>query len=80
MTTRGEVYPGWLVVQLERVSLDKNISYEFVERLAALFQGVTPNIKRPGELSRWLRASELAPKADEFMSLVRETVLRIKES
>ena len=80
MATRGEIYSGWLAGQLERVSLDKKIGLEFVERLASLFPGVTPNIKRPGELSRWLRASELAPKGDEFMSLVRETVLRIKES
>ncbi|MGE4440414.1 MAG: hypothetical protein AB7D27_02880 [Desulfomicrobium sp.] len=79
MATRGEVYLGWLAGQLERVSLDKNIGLGFVERLASLFPGVTPHSKNPETLSRPLRASELAPKVDAFMSIVRETVVKIKE-
>jgi hypothetical protein len=37
-----------------------------------------PAYQNPETLSRPLRASELAPKVDAFMSIVRETVLKIR--
>ncbi len=77
LTTAGGIYPGWLAGQLERISLDKNIAFDFVEALASMFEGVTPNRKNPDALSRTLNASEVAPKQDAFMSLVRETVRKI---
>jgi hypothetical protein len=78
LTTGGDTYPGWLAGQLERVSLDKNIAFEFVKALAAMFPGVTPQKKSPDSLSRVIKSAELDSKADAFMGLVRETVMKIK--
>jgi hypothetical protein len=78
LTTGGDIYPGWLAGQLERVSLDKNISFDFVKALASMFPGITPHKKNPDSLSRAIKASELEPKVDGFTNLVRETVRKIE--
>lgn len=77
LTTSGEIYTGWLSGQLEKVSMDKNISFEFVKKLASMFSGITPDEKKPENLSRYIKATELEPKVDAFINLVRETVRKI---
>lgn len=76
LTNTGTIYTGWLAGQLKKVSLDKNISYDYVKTLAAL-TGIKPHKKDGSALSRNIKAAELAPKVDEFMALVRQTVEKI---
>lgn len=77
LNTSGEVYIGWLSDQLERVSLDKNISYEFARKLADMFSDISPKENNPEALSRSIKASELFEKSEDFMELVRQTVNKI---
>jgi hypothetical protein len=60
------------------VSLDRNIAIDYVKALAAMVRGVAPHEKRPDNLSRAIKARELEPRMDDFESLVRETVHRIR--
>lgn len=77
LTTSGQIYTGWLAGQLERVNLDKNISYDFVKSLSSLFSKVQPHKDMPDSLSRNLTAKEVSEKADDFMALVRKIAERI---
>ena len=76
LTNSGTIYTYWLAGQLEKVSLDKTIAFDYVKSLGALV-GIKPNPKDGSGLSRNIKAAELAPKADEFMALVRQTVEKI---
>lgn len=76
LTNSGMIYTGWLAGQLEKVALDKSISFDYVKSLGSLV-GIKPNHKDGSTLSRNIKAAELAPKGDEFMALVRKTVERI---
>ncbi len=80
LNNNGEVSTGWLAMQLKKLSLDETISHDFVKRIASLFPGITPHKKNPEFLSRGIKSSELEPKIDEFISIVRDTVARIKQS
>lgn len=76
LTNSGMIYTYWLAGQLEKVALDKTISFDYVKSLGALV-GIKPSHKDGSALSRNIKAAELAPKADEFMALVRQTVKKI---
>ncbi len=76
LTQDGLIYPAWLAGQLEKVSLDKNIAYDYVKALGDML-GIEPNKKDRSALARTIRVPELAPKVDDFMALVRRTVDRI---
>ena len=77
--TSGEVSTGWLAAQLEKISLDEAISHDYVRRLSSLFSGITPHKKYPDTLSRGIKSSELEPKVDDFISIVRDTVTKIQQ-
>ena len=76
LTNSGMIYTGWLAGQLEKVALDKTISFDYVKSLGTLV-GIKPNHKDGSALARNIKAAELAPKVDDFMALVRRTVERI---
>lgn len=76
LTNSAMIYTGWLAGQLEKIEMDKTISFDYVKSLGALVD-ITPNPKDGSALSRNIRAEELTPKTDEFMALVRGTVERI---
>lgn len=79
LNTNGEISTGWLASQLSKVSIDEAISHDFVKKIAALFPGITPHKKYPDSLSRSIKSSELEPKIDEFISIVRDTVAKIQQ-
>jgi len=76
LTNGGLIYTGWLAGQLEKVGLEKIISYDYVKTICALM-GIKPNSKDGSALSRNIKAAELDPKINEFMNIVRQTVKRI---
>ena len=76
LTNSGMIYTYWLAGQLDKVSLEKTIAFDYVKSLGALV-GIKPNPKDGSGLSRNIKAAELAPKVDEFMALVRQTVKKI---
>ena len=79
LSTNGDIWTGWLAAQLQKISIDETISHDFVKRLSALFPGITPDKKYPDSLSRGIKSSELEPKVDEFISIVRDTVTKIQQ-
>lgn len=79
LNTNGDISTGWLAAQLKKVSLDETISHNFVKGLSALFTGITPHKKYPDSLSRGITSTELEPKVDDFISIVRDTVTRIQQ-
>lgn len=79
LSTNGNVWTGWLAGQLENVSLDRNISYDYVKKISKLFPGIAPNAKNPDSLSRGIKPSELEPKFDDFIAIVRDTVGKIRK-
>lgn len=80
MTTRGDIYTGWLADQLERVGKPSQFASDYVNELCALFPGIQQNEKYPDSLSRYIRASEVDEKRDDFVEIVRSLVDRILAS
>jgi hypothetical protein len=78
LTTTGDIYTGWLADQLNRISMPKQIAYEYAKSICSLFLNVQPKANSPSDLSRYLHASEVAARSDDFMEIVRKTVERIK--
>lgn len=79
LNTNGEISTGWLAAQLKKLSLDETISHTFVKRLAALVPGISPHKKYPDSLSRGIKSSELEPRVDEFISILRDTAAKIQQ-
>ena len=79
LRTNGEVLIRYLAMQLEKISMDTTISYNFAQRVSALFPGITTHKKYPDWLSRGIKSSELETKVDDFISIVRDTVTKIRK-
>lgn len=79
LRTNGEVLIRYLAMQLEKISMDTTISYNYAKRVSALFPGITTHKKYPDWLSRGIKPSELEPKVNDFIAIVRDTVGKIRK-
>ncbi len=77
LTTGGDVYTGWLSGQLERIGRSPTLASDYVKDLCTLFPGIQQNEKYPDSLSRYIRASEIAGRRDDFIEIVKTLIDRI---
>ena len=77
MTKNGEIYPGWLATQLNKIGKPSQIAYDYVMQLCSLFPGIKPKEKSPDTLENRIIVSELSEKREEFIEIVRSIVDRI---
>ncbi len=75
----GDIYPGWLSGQLKSIDLSEEISFDFVKKSAALFDGCEVSPKNPDGWTHLVSLKELHQHYDDFMILVEETIGRINE-
>lgn len=80
MTTKGEIYTGWLGGQLERAGFQEKLGHEFVSNICSIFTGIEPSIKDPGSLSRNLSAKEVLENQDIFVDTLRAFIDKITQS
>lgn len=78
MTTRGELYTGWLPEQLSKLSLPTDVGREYVQAVADLFPDVQVPANEPENLSRNLTAKEVADRFDDFIEVVADFIERVK--
>ncbi len=78
LTTSGEIYTWCLAGQLKKVGLSEQIAADYVKSLCDVFPQVKPSKKRPDMLSRNLTASEVSARLEDFISVVKDTVDKIK--
>ncbi|MCX7834289.1 MAG: hypothetical protein N2490_08790 [Ignavibacteria bacterium] len=78
-TRKGEFYICYSSMQLEKIGLDKQLSYDFTQRTAKLF-GLKVHHKLKHSWDRTITLKELKNKLDDFMREVDIFVKNINEN